>query len=80
MNHCSNVRVQIQQFVRQFVSREQLADAKKIVDACKGIVKIMPGQSSPRLLLVDCDPDMVSGKDIIDTLRGHGITAKLAGM
>ena len=34
MKHCSNVMV----YVQQFVSQEQMAEAKKIVDTCKGIV------------------------------------------
>jgi hypothetical protein len=67
-------------YIQQFVSREQLAEAKKVVDACKGIVNTMFGQNSTKLLLVDYDPDMVSGKEILDTLRGHGIKAKLVGM
>ncbi|WP_455208017.1 hypothetical protein [Kaarinaea lacus] len=76
MKHCCNVML----YIQQFVSREQLAEAKNIVDTCKGIVNSMLGQASAKLLLVDYDPDMVSGKDIIDTLKGHGITAKLVGM
>lgn len=76
MKHCCNVMV----YIQQFVSQEQLAEAKKIVDTCKGIVNSMLGQTSAKLLLVDYDPEVVSGKEIIDTLRGHGITAKLVGM
>ena len=76
MKHCCNVMV----YIQQFVSQEQLAEAKKIVDACKGIVNSMLGQTSAKLLLVDYDPDMVSGKEIIDTLKVHGISAKLVGM
>ena len=47
MKHCSNVMV----YIQQFVSQEQMAEAKKIVDTCKGIVNSMLGQTSARLLL-----------------------------
>ena len=76
MKHCSNVMV----YIQQFVSQEQMAEAKKIVDTCKGIVNSMLGQTSAKLLLVDYDPDVVSGKEIIETLKVHGISAKLVGM
>jgi len=76
MKHCCNVMV----YIQQFVSQDQLVEAKRIVDTCKGIVNSMLGQTSARLLLVDYDPEMVSGVEIIATLKGHGITAKLVGM
>ena len=76
MSHCTNVLL----YIRQFVNREQLVEAKKKVDECKGIINTMLGQASANILLVDYDPQVVSGKDIIDSLRGHGITAKLVGM
>ena len=76
MKNCCNVMV----YIQQYVDRQQLADAKQLVDTCKGIINSMLGQTSANLLLVDYDPDMVSGKEILDTLRGHGITAKLVGM
>ena len=67
-------------YIQQFVDHQQLADAKQIVDTCKGIINSMLGQTSANLLLVDYDTEMVSGKAILDTLRGHGITAKLVGI
>lgn len=76
MKHCCNVML----YIQQFVSQEQMAEAKKIVDTCKGIVHSMLGQTSAKLLLVDYDPDMLSGMEIIETLKGHGINAKLVGM
>ena len=76
MKNCCNVMV----YIQQFVDRQQLVDAKQIVDACKGIINSMLGQTSANLLLVDYDPGMVSGKEILDTLKVHGIDAKLVGM
>ena len=76
MNKCCNVMV----YIQQFVDRQQLVDAKQIIDTCKGIINSMLGQTSANLLLVDYDPDIVSGKEILETLRGHGITAQLVGM
>ena len=76
MKHCCNVML----YIQQMVSQDQMAEVKKIVDTCKGIVNTMLGQTSAKLLLVDYDPDMVSGKEIIETLKGYGISAKLVGM
>ena len=76
MKNCSNVVL----YIQQFVDRQQLASAKQIVDTCKGIVNSMLGQTSAKLLLVDYDPSIVTGKEILDTLKGHGISAKLVGM
>ena len=76
MENYSNVVL----YIQQFADRQQLVGAKQIVDTCKGIVNSMLGQTSAKLLLVDYDPGIVSGKEILDTLKGHGISAKLVGM
>ncbi len=76
MKNYSNVVL----YIQQFVDRQQLVGAKQIVDACKGIANSMLGQTSAKLLLVDYDPEIVSGSEILDTLKGHGISAKLVGL
>jgi hypothetical protein len=76
MKTCSNVLL----YMRQFVNRDQLADAKRKVDDYKGIINTMLGQVSANILLVDYDPRVVSGKDIVDRLKSQGISAKLVGM
>jgi hypothetical protein len=40
----------------------------------------MLGQVSANILLVDYDPGVVSGKEIVDQLERHGISAKLVAI
>lgn len=76
MKNCTNVLL----YMRQLASREQLIEAKRKVDECKGIINTLLGQASANILLVDYDPQVVSGREIVDRLKAHGITAKLVGM
>ncbi|MGD8560538.1 MAG: hypothetical protein PVH04_12785, partial [Gammaproteobacteria bacterium] len=67
-------------YIRDFMTRDQLLEAKNKVDQYKGIINTMLGQVSANILLVDYDPGVVSGKEIVDQLERHGISAKLVAI
>lgn len=74
-NYCNAIL-----YFSKITEKSETIQVKSVVDQCKGIVKTMPGQASPKLLLVDYDPGKARISDIIETLEGHGIYARAVGL
>ena len=72
----ANVVVDVKQALSHSAGDELVSD----IGGIPGVSHAEVSLRSPRLVLVDYDPDRIDSQHILDTVQRHGFDARLIGM
>lgn len=72
----ANVVVDVKEALGRETGNELISD----IGGIPGVNHATVSPRSPRLVLVDYDPDRIDSRHILDTVQRHGFDARLIGM